>query len=105
MANGSDRPRTVAALAAAASPLLIHPVLIWTLRRAEAVWPSLESPSTATTIDIALPVICAVIGFALITGVTKRWRPLFGLVYVSIMAAAVLYSSVMLFSYAWRDYP
>lgn len=91
--------------AAALSPLLLHPVLIYVSRAIEQRWALFAEPSVTPITDFALPVISTLIGLALITRVTHRTILIASLVYVPLMVTAVLYSSMFIFGYAWRDFP
>jgi len=97
--------RRLPAILAALSPLLIHPALIFATRRSEKLWPTLAQPSITPTIDIALPIISALIGFVLLARFVKRsWLPI-GILYVPVMVSGLLYISLFVFGYAWRDFP
>lgn len=101
-----NKAATLAAIGGAAiAPFVLHPALTFATRRAETVWPFLEQPNIATALDISLPVVSTLVGFALLARLVNRPKWLVGLVYIPVTLVAVLYMALMVFGYAWRDFP
>ena len=105
MRSAIDKSTVWRIVAACVVPFAVYPTLVALARIAESHQQGeVESPFLPV-IDLLLPLLSAVVGFAFIAWRFRRRVVAFAVVYFPVMMAGLLFFGLGVVGFAWRDFP
>ena len=105
MASAIDKPRFFRAAAACVVPFALYPSLVAFVRFGEKHVEALALKPLSPVIDVLLPLLSALAGFALLARAFRGRVVALAVIYFPLMIAGLLFVGVGVAGYAWHDYP